>query len=65
MEKNIARRAAAIIAPTATCAAHPSSRWQDWPTLNIDTVSHDGPTAKDKPVTFFVAAGIPPERVLQ
>jgi acetamidase/formamidase len=34
-------------------------------TVKIDTLSHQGLLAKDDPVTFFGAAGIPPEQVLQ
>jgi len=34
-------------------------------TVKIDTVSHQGLLTRDDPVTFFGAAGIPPEQVLQ
>jgi acetamidase/formamidase len=34
-------------------------------TVKIDTVSHQGLMTRDDPVTFFGAAGIPPEQVLQ
>ena len=34
-------------------------------TVKIDTVSHQGLLTKDGPVTFFGAASIPPEQVLQ
>jgi acetamidase/formamidase len=34
-------------------------------TVRIDTVSHQGLMTKDDPVTFFGAAGIPPDQVLQ
>jgi acetamidase/formamidase len=34
-------------------------------TVKIDTVSHQGLMTKDDPVTFFGAAGVPPEAVLQ
>ena len=34
-------------------------------TVKIDTVSHQGLTSKDDPATFFGAAGIPPDQVLQ
>jgi acetamidase/formamidase len=34
-------------------------------TVKIDTVSHQGLLAKDDPVTFFGAGGIPPDQVLQ
>ncbi len=34
-------------------------------TVKIDTVSHQGLLTKDDPVTFFGAAGIPPDQVLQ
>src|SRR5579859_2507279 len=34
-------------------------------TVKIDTVSHQGLMTKDDPVTFFGAAGIPPDQVLQ
>src|SRR6201984_57773 len=34
-------------------------------TVKIDTVSHQGLLTKDDPVTFFGAAGIPPEQALQ
>lgn len=34
-------------------------------TVKIDTVSHQGLLTKDNPATFFGAAGIPPEQVLE
>ncbi|HMA74221.1 MAG TPA: acetamidase/formamidase family protein [Xanthobacteraceae bacterium] len=34
-------------------------------TVKIDTVSHQGLLTRDDPVTFFGAAGIPPDQVLQ
>jgi acetamidase/formamidase len=34
-------------------------------TVKIDTVSHQGLLTRDGPVTFFAAASIPPEQVLQ
>src|SRR5262252_4419489 len=34
-------------------------------TVKIDTVSHQGLMSKDDPVTFFGAATIPPDQVLQ
>jgi acetamidase/formamidase len=34
-------------------------------TVRIDTVSHSGLLSKDDPVTFFGAAGIPPDQVLK
>jgi acetamidase/formamidase len=34
-------------------------------TVKIDTVSHQGLMTRDDPVTFFGAAGIPPDQVLQ
>src|SRR6266481_4082512 len=34
-------------------------------TVRIDAMSHQGLVAKDDPVTFFGAAGIKPEEVLQ
>src|SRR5215813_10727794 len=34
-------------------------------TVKIDTVSHQGLLTKDDPVTFFGAATIPPDQVLQ
>src|SRR5882757_6279597 len=34
-------------------------------TVKIDTLSHQGMMTKDDPVTFFGAAGIPPDQVLQ
>src|SRR5215475_10887320 len=34
-------------------------------TVKIDTVSHQGLMTRDDPATFFGAAGIPPEQVLQ
>jgi acetamidase/formamidase len=34
-------------------------------TVKVDTVTHQGLLTRDDPVTFFGAAGIPPEQVLQ
>jgi acetamidase/formamidase len=34
-------------------------------TVKIDTLSHQGMTSKDDPVTFFAAGGIPADQVLQ
>jgi acetamidase/formamidase len=43
----------------------PVLRVQSGQTVRIDTVSHQGINTKQDPVTYFGAAGIPPEQVLQ
>ncbi len=45
--------------------AQPVLRIKSGTTVRIDTVSHQGLLTKDDPVTFFGAAGIKPEDVLQ
>src|SRR4030067_2360755 len=43
----------------------PVLRIRSGQTVRIDTVSHQGINTKLDPVTYFGAAGIPPEQVLQ
>jgi acetamidase/formamidase len=43
----------------------PALRIKSGTTVRIDTMSHQGLLTKDDPVTFFGAAGIKPEEVLQ
>ena len=43
----------------------PVLRIKSGATVRIDTMSHQGLLTKDDPVTFFGAAGIKPEEVLQ
>jgi acetamidase/formamidase len=43
----------------------PVLRIQSGQTVRIDTVTHQGINTKQDPVTYFAAAGIPPEQVLQ
>jgi acetamidase/formamidase len=43
----------------------PVLRVQSGQTVRIDTVSHQGINTKQDPITYFGAAGIPPEQVLQ
>lgn len=43
----------------------PVLRVQSGQTVRIDTVSHQGINTKQDPVSYFGAAGIPPEQVLQ
>ncbi len=43
----------------------PVLRIQSGQTVRIDTISHQGINTKLDPVTYFGAAGIPPEQVLQ
>ena len=43
----------------------PVLRIQSGQTVRIDTVSHQGINTQQDPVTYFAAAGIPPEQVLQ
>src|SRR5215470_15420541 len=43
----------------------PALRIKSGTTVRIDTMSHQGLLTKDDPVTFFGAAGIKPDEVLQ
>ena len=43
----------------------PVQRIKSGQTLRIDTVTHQGINTRQDPVTYFGAAGIPPEQVLQ
>ena len=43
----------------------PVLRIKSGATVRIDTMSHQGLLTKDDPVTFFAAAGIRPDEVLQ
>src|SRR5215470_7354431 len=45
--------------------APPVLRIKSGATVRVDTMSHQGLLTKDDPVTFFSAAGIKPEEVLQ
>ncbi len=48
-----------------TSRAPPVLRIKSGTTVRVDAMSHQGLVAKDDPVTFFGAAGIKPEEVLQ
>src|SRR5215813_10224752 len=64
-DATLASRPETVIWGYITADLPPALTIKSGQTVKIDTVSHQGLLTKDDPVTFFAAAGIPREQVLQ
>src|SRR5215467_1526766 len=65
VDATLASRPETIVWGYITADLPPALTIKSGQTVKIDTVSHQGLLTRDDPVTFFSAAGIPPDQVLQ